>query len=117
MSAAAAATKALAPSAATRSITGAAASSHRLVVDATGATPRLAWESSPSARSTTDPSRLATYVDARTGQVIRREQQIETVDGQGQTLYSGTVPLSVTQSGSTYQLKNRASAATPTRPT
>ncbi|GAB3783187.1 M4 family metallopeptidase [Nocardioides ungokensis] len=108
VSAAAAATKALAPSAATRSITGAAASSHRLVVDATGATPRLAWEViTGGTQHDGTPSRLATYVDARTGQVIRREQQIETVDGQGQTLYSGTVPLSVTQSGSTYQLKNQ----------
>jgi Zn-dependent metalloprotease len=52
------------------------------------------------------PSRLATYVDARTGAVIRTEQQIENVDGTGNTLWNGTVPLSVTKSGSTYQLKN-----------
>ena len=71
--------------------------------------PRRAWRgrSSPAApRQDGTPSRLATYVDARTGKVMRREEQIETVDGQGQTLYSGTVPLSVTQSGSTYQLKD-----------
>ena len=52
------------------------------------------------------PSRLSTYVDAKTGKVIRREEHIQTVDGSGQTLYSGTVPLQVTQSGSTYQLKD-----------
>ncbi len=53
------------------------------------------------------PSRLATYVDARTGAVIRTEQEIVNVDGTGNTLYSGSsVPLSVTKSGTTYQLKN-----------
>ncbi len=78
-----------------------------LVVDATGAKPRLAWQVvTGGTQADGTPSRLATYVDARTGMVIRSEQQIVNVDGQGQTLYSGTVPLSVTQSGSTYQLKN-----------
>ncbi len=38
--------------------------------------------------------------------MIRREEHIQTVEGSGQTLYSGTVPLQVTQSGSTYQLKD-----------
>ncbi len=38
--------------------------------------------------------------------MLRREEGIETVDGSGQSLYSGTVPLRVTQSGSTYQLKD-----------
>ncbi|MGZ4487153.1 MAG: M4 family metallopeptidase [Nocardioides sp.] len=102
-----AAATALAPARATRSITGARATGSRLVVDATSGTPRLAWEVlTGGVQQDGTPSRLATYVDARTGQVLRREQQIETVDGQGQTLYSGTVPLSITQSGSTYQLKN-----------
>ena len=32
------------------------------------------------------PSRLATYVDAKTGAVIRTEQEIENVDGTGNTL-------------------------------
>ena len=49
---------------------------------------------------------MTTYVDARSGAVLRREEGIETVDGSGQSLYSGTVPLKVTQSGSTYQLKD-----------
>ena len=83
------------------------ARSSELVVDATGARPRLAWEVlTGGTQADGTPSRLATYVDARTGTVIRAEQQIVNVDGQGQTLYSGTVPLSVTPSGSTYQLKN-----------
>jgi Zn-dependent metalloprotease len=107
--AAAASSRALAPSAATRSITGLEAHGEpRLVIDATSGHPRLAWEVlTGGVQEDGTPSRLATYVDARSGKVIRREEQIQTVDGQGQTLYSGTVPLSVTQSGSTYQLKNQ----------
>jgi Zn-dependent metalloprotease len=100
---------ALAPSRVTRSIAGAKVSGSRLVVDATGATPRLAYEvlTGGTQRNGT-PSRLASYVDARTGAVIRTEQQIETVDGTGNTLYSGQVHFPVVQSGSTYQLKNPA---------
>ncbi|MBW8749801.1 MAG: peptidase M4 family protein, partial [Propionibacteriales bacterium] len=78
-----------------------------LVVDATGATPRLAWRTvTGGVQSDGTPSRLETYVDARTGALIRSEQQVETADGSGQSLYSGTVPLSLTLSGSTYQLKD-----------
>lgn len=84
-----------------------AAESTRLVVDATGATPRLAWEVlTGGLQHDGTPSRLATLIDARTGAVIRTEQRIVTVDGQGQTLYSGTVGLQVTQSGSSYLLKD-----------
>ena len=83
------------------------AESSELVVDATGAKPRLAWEVlTGGTQADGTPSRLATYVDARTGMVIRSEQQIVNVDGTGNTLYSGTVPLSVTGSGTSYQLKN-----------
>jgi Zn-dependent metalloprotease len=78
-----------------------------LVVDATGATPRLAWRTlSGGVQHDGTPSRLETYVDARTGAVIRSEQRIQTADGSGQSLYSGTVPLQLTLSGSTYQLKD-----------
>jgi len=79
----------------------------RLVVDATTGAPTLAWEVVTSGlQHDGTPSRLATYVDARTGEVLRSEQQIETADGQGRTIYSGTVPLQVTASGSSYQLKD-----------
>ena len=78
-----------------------------LVVDATGATPRLAWRTvTGGVQADGTPSRLATYVDARTGRVIRSEQEIQTADGSGQSLYGGTVPLQLTLSGSTYQLKD-----------
>jgi Zn-dependent metalloprotease len=107
VAATAAATTALAKAPATRDITGAKKESSRLVVDATSGTGRLAWEViSGGTQDDGTPSRLATYVDARTGKVLWREQQIETVDGSGQSLYSGTVPLKLTQSGSTYQLKD-----------
>jgi Zn-dependent metalloprotease len=103
----AASRQALAKAPATRGISGAERESSRLVVDATSGTGRLAWEVVTGGKQADGtPSRLATYVDARTGKVLWREQQIENVDGTGQSLYSGTVPLQLTQSGSTYQLKD-----------
>jgi Zn-dependent metalloprotease len=108
---AAAGAAALAPSRVTRGISGATVTSSRLVVDATGATPRLAYEVVTGGTQTTSttrgtPSRLATYVDARTGAVLRTEQRIETVSGTGRSLYGGTVPLRLTRPGSRYQLKD-----------
>ncbi|NRQ49324.1 M4 family metallopeptidase [Aeromicrobium stalagmiti] len=77
-----------------------------LVVDAT-ATPRLAWlVTTRGTQRDGTPSRIDSYVDARTGDTIRSEQRIQTVDGEGQSLYGGTVPLDLTQSGSAYQLKD-----------
>ena len=97
----------MAPSAVTRSITGEKVASSRLVVDAVDGTPNLAYEViSGGTQKDGTPSRLASYVDAGTGKVTRTEQQIETVDGSGQSLYGGTVPLQLTLSGSTYQLKD-----------
>ncbi len=81
----------------------------RLVVDTLGDQARLAYEVTTSGRQADGtPSRLATYVDARSGRVIRREEQIQTADGSGQSLYSGTVPLSIAQSGSSYTLTDVA---------
>ena len=92
----AASVKALAPSKLNRSITGQKTTgTPQLLVDATGATPRLAWKVlSGGTQSDGTPSRLATYVDATTGAVLRAEQ------------YSGTVPVQVTLSGSSYLLKD-----------
>ena len=87
----------------------------RLVVDAIGGSPRLAWEITSGGRyADGTPSRLLTYVDARTGKVIRREERIQTTDGQGNSLYSGTVPLQVTPSGSSYLLKDPTRGGTYT---
>ncbi len=86
-----------------------------LVVDATGATPRLAWKVLSGGRQADGtPSRLASYVDAKSGALLRSEQEIVNVDGTGGTLYSGTVPLQITQSGSTYQLKDPTRGGTYT---
>ncbi len=106
----------LARNAATRAVRGDdKAEANELVVDATGGAPRLAWEVvTGGTRADGTPSRLATYVDARTGMVIRSEQQIVNVDGQGQTLYSGTVPLQVSGSGTSYTLKDTTRGGTYT---
>ncbi len=40
--------------------------------------------------------------------MLRREEGIHTADGQGVSLYSGTVPISVTRSGSSYTLTDAA---------
>jgi Zn-dependent metalloprotease len=100
--------RAIRPSQATRGISHLKAKgAPRLVVDAIGHRPRLVWAvTTGGRRADGTPSRLTSYVDARSGTVLRREEAIETVDGSGQSLYSGTVPLKLTQSGSTYQLKD-----------
>jgi Zn-dependent metalloprotease len=115
VSKAAAEATALAPNAVTKRIRGAEVGSSRLVVDATSGTPRLAYEVvTGGTQHDGTPSRLASYVDARSGALLRQEQQIETVGGSGQSLYSGTVPLELTLSGSTYQLKDGTRGGTYT---
>ena len=87
----------------------------RLVVDTLSGKPRLAWEITSGGRyKDGTPSRLLTYVDARTGKVLRREERIETVDGSGSSLYGGTVNLQLTQSGSSYLLKDPTRGGTYT---
>jgi zinc metalloprotease ZmpA len=86
-----------------------------LVVDALGATPRLAWAVDTAGKRTDGtPSRLTTYVDARSGAVLRRVESIHTVEGEGESLYSGTVPLELTQSGSSYELRDATRGGTYT---
>lgn len=116
LTAALAQTTALAPTAATRGITGLKTEGKpELVVEALAGAPRLAWAVTTSGtQADGTPSRLTSYVDARSGAVIRREEGIHTTDGSGQSLYSGTVPLQVTQSGSSYQLKDATRGGTYT---
>jgi Zn-dependent metalloprotease len=106
LSVAAAQERAIRPTKATRGISHVKAKgAPRLVVDTIGHRARLAWAvTTGGRRADGTPSRMTSYVDARTGAVLRREEGIETVDGSGQSLYSGTVPLKLTQSGSTYSL-------------
>ncbi|TQL66235.1 griselysin [Nocardioides albertanoniae] len=86
-----------------------------LVIDATDATPALTWRvHTTGVQADGTPSRLSTYVDAATGKVLRRVEGIHTIDGEGQTLYSGTVPLQVTQNGSSYELRDETRGGTYT---
>ena len=80
----------------------------KLVVDAVSGSPRLAYEVVSHGRQPDGtPSRLASYVDARTGKVYRTEQQIQTADnGSGQSLYSGTVGLTLTQGLGGFTMKD-----------
>ncbi len=88
-------------------VSGEKVSSRTLVLDATSGTPRLAWKVlTGGVQADGTPSRLATYVDAHSGARLRSEQEIVNVDGSGQSLYTGTDPLQLTLSGSTYQLKD-----------
>jgi zinc metalloprotease ZmpA len=111
LAAARAESRAVRPSRATASIENLrpAAVDPLLVVDALGPEPRLAWAVQSRGREADGtPSRLTTYVDARTGEVLRRVEGIHTADGEGRSLYSGTVPLSVTQANGSFTLTDPA---------
>ncbi|MFB7598885.1 M4 family metallopeptidase [Streptomyces sp. NPDC056160] len=78
-----------------------------LVVDALHGTPRLAWRTVAAALdSLGNPVARTVVTDARTGAQIDAWDSIETATGDGKSLYSGTVALETTQSGSAYQLKD-----------
>jgi Zn-dependent metalloprotease len=78
-----------------------------LVVDALHGTPALAWRTNAAGLdSLGNPVARTVLTDARTGAQIDDWDTTETVGGEGESLYSGTVPLETTLSGSTYQLKD-----------
>ncbi len=108
--------RALAPSKVTRSISGErVAGAPEVVVDASGSAPRLAWEVlTGGTQEDGTPSRLATYVDAVTGEVLGTEQQIQNADGTGRSLYGGTVPLTTTAASGGFQLKDATRGGTYT---
>ncbi|GAA3822338.1 M4 family metallopeptidase [Streptomyces coacervatus] len=86
-----------------------------LVVDALHGTPKLAWRTSVAAKdSLGNPVSRTVITDARTGSQIDAWDDIETATGDGKSLYSGTVPLETTQSGSTYSLKDPTRGGTYT---
>ncbi|MFD4507936.1 M4 family metallopeptidase [Streptomyces sp. NPDC058457] len=75
----------------------------RLVVWAASGKPALAWESVVGGfQDDGTPNELHVITDADSGKQIFKYQGIETGTGTGQ--FNGTVPLSTTLSGSTYQL-------------
>lgn len=83
--------------------------SPELVIEARTADhePRLAWRVQTVGRQADGtPSRVLTSVDAATGKVLLREETIHTAAGDGESLYTGTVPLETTASGGAFQLKD-----------
>lgn len=79
----------------------------QLVVDALHGAPKLAWQTDAAAQdSLGNPVARTVLTDARTGAQIDAWDSIEQAAGDGKSLYSGTVSLQTTQSGSTYQLKD-----------
>jgi Zn-dependent metalloprotease len=87
----------------------------RLIVDALHGTPKLAWRTNVVAKdSLGNPVARTVLTDARTGARIDAWDSVETATGDGQSLYSGTVPLETTLSGSTYQLKDATRGGTYT---
>ncbi|MGW7256263.1 M4 family metallopeptidase [Streptomyces sp. NPDC054834] len=78
-----------------------------LVVDALHGKPKLAWRTNAVGKdSLGNPVARTVLTNALTGAQIDAWDSIETATGDGQSLYSGTVPLETTQSGSSYQLKD-----------
>ncbi|MGW7407690.1 M4 family metallopeptidase [Streptomyces sp. NPDC054833] len=77
--------------------------SARKVIWAGNGTPKLAWETVIGGfQDDGTPSQLHVITDATSGKELYRYQAIKT--GTGNTQYSGTVSLTTTLSGSTYQL-------------
>lgn len=87
-----------------------------LVVDAIGgSTPKLAWlVTSTGTQSDGTPSRIDRFVDATTGKTLHAVQRIHTADGEGKSLYGGTVPLNLTQKGSAFELRDASRGNTYT---
>jgi Zn-dependent metalloprotease len=86
-----------------------------------GATPKLAYEVVVAGRTATAPSNLHVFVDAATGAVLDRRDDVKTftsgakgqaqpgtvnVAGTGNSYYAGTVSIDTTQSGSTYTMRD-----------
>ncbi|WP_030275572.1 M4 family metallopeptidase [Streptomyces sp. NRRL B-24484] len=79
----------------------------QLVVDARSGKPRLAWQTTAAGTDYLgNPVARTVLTDARTGARIDAWDGLETAAGDGASLYSGTVPLETTASGSTFQLKD-----------
>ncbi|MCL6734220.1 M4 family metallopeptidase [Streptomyces neyagawaensis] len=78
-----------------------------LVVDALHGVPRLAWRTEVTGLdSLGNPVARTLLTDAHTGARIDAWDTMESATGDGKSLYSGTVTLETTLSGSAYQLKD-----------
>jgi Zn-dependent metalloprotease len=78
----------------------------QLVVNALGAAPRLAWESTVDGVGPDGVSRLTVDVDAITGKVLRTQEHV--VDGTGTAAWNGPNPVSLNtvQSGGTFFMRD-----------
>jgi Zn-dependent metalloprotease len=84
--------------------------SPELFIDAGAGTPTLAWETVVRgwAKDGQTPSRLHVITDASTNAVRGSFDEIETVDGTGNSIYSGTVHLDTTESDTGFSLVDPA---------
>ncbi|MER7342370.1 M28 family peptidase [Streptomyces sp. NPDC000075] len=80
--------------------------SSRLVVRLKDDKPVLAWETVLTGSTKSAPSRLHVFVDARTGKVVDRWDEV--VAGSGNSKWNGPNPLTIdtTASGGTYSLRD-----------
>ncbi|MFJ5631970.1 M28 family peptidase [Streptomyces goshikiensis] len=78
----------------------------RLVVRLKDDKPVLAWETVLSGRTKTAPSKLHVFVDARTGKVVDRHDEV--VAGSGTSKWNGPNPLTIdtTAASGTYSLRD-----------
>ncbi|MFF7307333.1 M4 family metallopeptidase [Streptomyces sp. NPDC008137] len=87
----------------------------RLVVDALHGAPKLAWQTDAVAHDGLgNPVGRTVLTDATTGDQIDAWDTMETVSGDGKSLYGGTVALNTTKSGSSYGLKDATRGGTYT---
>ncbi|MET9614157.1 M4 family metallopeptidase [Kitasatospora indigofera] len=79
----------------------------KLVVWAASGSPRLAYQTVVEGlRADGTPSRQTLVTDAASGEVLATHEDIQTASGTGKGVFVGSVPLTTTLSGSTYQLKD-----------
>jgi Zn-dependent metalloprotease len=84
-----------------------AAPGAELVVWAASGAPRLAYRSTVTGvRTDGTPSRQILVTDAASGAVLSSHEEIQTATGTGKGVFVGSVTLTTTLSGSTYQLKD-----------
>ncbi|MFJ6618554.1 M4 family metallopeptidase [Kitasatospora sp. NPDC091335] len=79
----------------------------KLVVWASDGNPRLAYRTTVEGlRADGTPSSQLLVTDAATGRVLSTHEQVQTAAGTGKGVFVGSVPLTTTQSGSAFQLKD-----------
>ncbi|SOB80735.1 M4 family metallopeptidase [Streptomyces sp. 1331.2] len=78
-----------------------------LVVWATDGAPRLAYRTTvEGVRADGTPSSQVLLTDAASGRVLSTHEKVQTAAGTGNGVFVGQVPLTTTQSGTRYQLKD-----------